>query len=358
MKRYDALNAAAPGDPYVNANVLAGTEGSYPDARGFDAVMTEIEAAIAALGGEPTNASWTQLGTQILAAIDAAVAGSAAGKVNKVGDTMTGALSIALAALQLNLRHSDNTATLKDHLRLFRGTGAGARAAIQTLGDAANGLSEIDLNFLNAVDGLVKAFKFKNSGRLELGADPALALEAATKQYVDGLIFPAANNAETLALAITNKWVTPGSLGALVASATQRGIQRNATVAEGIALSANNVTLTPNNIANGRWRSAAITPVFGSSGSVTHGLGVAPRTYRLIFRCIAANNDYQFGEEFAVAYDAENSSQYGANISLQSATTLKWRLSVYGVRLINDLGSWGTVMAGADWQMYVEAEIL
>jgi len=182
-------NLADPDRPWINADPGAGVAGSRVDADFFNRVQAEILAVITGAGLVPTNADLTQL----YQAISSMVTGGAGGKVAKAGDSMTGALLIALAALQLTLRHSDNTATLKDHQRFFRGSGVGTRAALVSLGDAANGLSEIDLQFLSAADALVKAFKFKNTGRLELGADPTLALEAATKQYVDAAVsIPAA----------------------------------------------------------------------------------------------------------------------------------------------------------------------
>lgn len=227
MERYDALNAPAPGAPYVNADLIGRTEGSYPPAEVFDAVQTEIISAITALGGVPNNASWTQLGLRIIAYVAAQITAGTSGKVDDTGDAMTGALTIALAALQFSLRHSNNTASLQDHARLFRGSGAGARVSIQSLGDAANGISELDINFLSSVDGLVKAFKLKNSGRLELGADPTLALEAATKQYVDAatLVSDASTtvkgkvelltDAEAAALVDTVRAMTASNLGAI-----------------------------------------------------------------------------------------------------------------------------------------------
>lgn len=65
MKRYDALNAPEAGAPFVNADLIGGTEGSYPPAEGFDAVMTEIQTAIVAAGLDPTNADWAQLAAAI-----------------------------------------------------------------------------------------------------------------------------------------------------------------------------------------------------------------------------------------------------------------------------------------------------
>jgi len=354
MQRYEALGIAIPNTPYVNANLAAGTEGSYPDARAFEATMMEIVNAITALGGVPA-ASWDQLGTQIIDYVTAQVAAGGGNKVAKAGDSMTGALAIVFAGVQLALRHSDNTATLKDHLRLFRGSSAGTRASIKTLGDAADGLSAIELQFLSAADALVKAFKFKNSGRLELGADPSLALEAATKQYVDGLIAAAASNAETQALALTTKYVSPGALGALVASTTQRGIQRNATDAEYKALALSNVGITPSNVAAGRFRSAPFTLVGNSAGTVSHTLGVSPSKYWLELVCIIANNGWVVGEKVCFNNDIQDIANSGLVVSAPSGTTLKWRLSSL-LRVLNDAGSNGT-FTPSEWSAYLCAEV-
>lgn len=183
-------NLADPDRGWPNADPGAGLAGARVDGQAIERVQREIVAVITGAGIVPDNGDLTQL----YQAISTLVTGGAGNKVAKAGDSMTGALIIALAALQLTLQNSDNTATLKDHLRLFRGSGAGTRASILSLGDAANGLSTIELQFLSAVDAVVKSFKFKNSGRLELGADPSLALEAATKQYVDAaVVIPAAS---------------------------------------------------------------------------------------------------------------------------------------------------------------------
>lgn len=178
------------GDP------IAGVGPTYMSAAFMNAIQEELANVVEGYLGALNPADRTQLKQAIDAAIAAAVAGAGVGgKVAKAGDTMTGTLNIVAALLQAFLRHTDNTAALKDHIRLYRGSGAGTRAALQTLGDASNGLSEVDLTFLSAADATVKAFKFKNSGRLELGADPTLALEAATKQYVDAATIPDATTA-------------------------------------------------------------------------------------------------------------------------------------------------------------------
>lgn len=339
-------NLADPDRPWINADPGAGVAGSRVDADFFNRVQAEILAVITGAGLVPTNADLTQL----YQAISSMVTGGAGGKVAKAGDSMTGALTIALAALQLALRHTDNTASIKDHLRLFRGSSAGTRASLASLGDAANGLSEIDLNFLAANDTVVKAFKFKNSGQLELGANPTLALEAATKQYVDALIAVAASNAETQALALTTKYVSPGALGALVASTTQRGIQRNATDAEYIAMSATNLSVTPSNIAGGRRRSSAIAIVLSTTGTWTHGLGVNPRDYRLILKCVTANGIYGVGEEVVVNFDVQDVSNYGFFVSKPNATTLRWQVAA-GFRL-----GGGGGFTPAQWEMYLEVD--
>ncbi|HUD30158.1 MAG TPA: phage tail protein [Novosphingobium sp.] len=192
MDRYDPLNAAAPGEAYKNANLVTGDAGSYLDAHAFDAVMTEIVGAIAALGGVPSNADWHQLGTRIVAYVAAQIAAGAGGKVSKSGDTMTGPLAIALAGNQLMLNHTDNTLnSVWGHLWLKRGDGTGKTAQFVSVGDGANGMSEFHLRTVAAGGSPVTAtFKFKDSGRFEVGADPLSAFEVSTKQYTDARATP------------------------------------------------------------------------------------------------------------------------------------------------------------------------
>ncbi len=199
-------------DGFTAGDTLTGTPATSMSPAMWNAVQEELCGLIEAWLGPLDAASYLQLRNAIDARIAAALVGSGVGgKVNKAGDGMTGALSIITAALQLSLQHSTNTATLQDHLRLFRGTGAGTRASLQTLGDAANGLSEIDLNFLSAANALVKAFKFKNTGRMEVGADPVLPMEVTTKQFVEALLSTEATSAEVLAGLLTSKFLSPAS---------------------------------------------------------------------------------------------------------------------------------------------------
>lgn len=193
MDRYDPLNAVAPGEAYRNANEGTGDEGSFPNALGFDATMTEIVNAIVALGGVPSNASWDQLGARIIAyvatqddALSTALTALLAGKVAKTGDAVTGLIDSTIAAgAGLRLTISDNTAALIQSLLFRRGDGSGTVAQFQTRGDAANGIDQLRLNFTGG-----QSYTFNKAGNLLLGADPSAALDAATKQYVDGREVP------------------------------------------------------------------------------------------------------------------------------------------------------------------------
>tara|TARA_R110000868_G_scaffold225568_2_gene477792 strand:- start:7473 stop:8468 length:996 start_codon:yes stop_codon:yes gene_type:complete len=217
-------------DGFAAGDPLTGTPATSMSPAMWNSLQEELCGLIEAWLGPLDPASYLQLRNAIDARITTALVGSGvSGKVNKAGDGMTGALSIVMSALQLSLQNSTNTATLQDHLRLFRGTGAGTRASLQTLGDAANGLSEIDLNFLSAANVLVKAFKFKNNGRLEVGADPVLPLEVATKQWVEAFttvppasaalagIIEILTNAEAAALTDTTRAMTAANLGFIFA---------------------------------------------------------------------------------------------------------------------------------------------
>ena len=164
-----------------------------------------------------------------------------------------------------------------------------------------------------------------------------------------------ATDAETQSLSDATRAVTPSNLGALAASTTQRGIVELATDAEARALSDTGRVLTPSNLAAMRYRSSAINIVLGSSGTVAHGLGVRPRTYRAILRCVTANNGYVVGEELAFTSEVSDTADRGLSCSTQSTTNLKWRIGTVGVRLLNDTGG-NLDITPANWQLYIEAE--
>lgn len=213
-----------PDRPYVDADPAFSIQGSIPSGKALEAPMRELLALIAEAGIEPDGEDLTQV-RQAVAAIAAAAAAAAAaalvdsapgaldtlaelaaalgndadfavtvtnalaGKVAKSGDTMTGALAIALAGLQTSLRHSDNTAdTVVEHMRYLRGSGAGARAAWRSLRGASNAVGDLYLTFLSAADAVLQQYTFGADGKLLLPADPTAALGAATKQYVDSAV--------------------------------------------------------------------------------------------------------------------------------------------------------------------------
>jgi hypothetical protein len=294
-KAVDLFGAGKHG--FKDGDPLIPLEPTYMSAKWHNDMQEEIAGVIETYLGPLNGGDRTQLRQAIAAAI---AASGVSGKVNKSGDAMTGALAIVMAALQLSLQNSVNTATLQDHLRLFRGTAAGTRAALQSLGDAANGLSEVDLVFLSAANALVKAFKFKNSGRLEVGADPTLPLEVATKQFVEALLPADATNAETIARVVSGKYVSPANLAALNASPSQAGLVLLATAAQARA-QAGNYGISAANLADLSFESAEISITAGGTGSVVHGLGVRPKTIQTFLRCKIAWNGYSVGDEVEVA---------------------------------------------------------
>jgi hypothetical protein len=121
------------------------------------------------------------------------------------------------------------------------------------------------------------------------------------------------------------------------------------------ALSSIERIVTPGGIALMRYSSAAILPVFGSSGTVSHGLGVSPRFYRAVFVCVTANNNWVIGEEVSINA-VEDTSDRGVMVSKTSATQLKWRIGTSGVRLLNNSGT-GFDIVAAEWDMFIEAEV-
>ena len=149
--------------------------------------------------------------------------------------------------------------------------------------------------------------------------------------------------------------ISGGNLLVTDASTTQSGIVELATDAEARALSDTGRVLTPSNLAAMRYRSSAINIVLGSSGTVAHGLGVRPRTYRAILRCVTANNGYVVGEELAFTSEVSDTADRGVSCSTQNATNLKWRIGTSGVRLLNDTGG-NLDITPANWQLYIEAE--
>ncbi len=186
MQRIDTVTKAADlfgagkhgwrdGDP------LTATPPTYMNAAIWNAIQEEIANAIEGLLGPLNGNDRTQLKQAILAA--------AAGKVSKTGDTMSGQLDIATAAEGAILRQTSNgLGAGGSHARLRRGDGTGKFAQLVSVGDGDNGLTEVQIRLLTAAAAISANFKFKESGRFELGTDPALALEAATKQYVDSAV--------------------------------------------------------------------------------------------------------------------------------------------------------------------------
>lgn len=134
MDRFDPLNAAVPGEPYRNANVGTGDEGSYPDARGFDAVMTEIVAAIAALGKVPSAASWTQLGEAIVDYVAASASFPAL-----AADIVIDALGNLATIIGFQLRVANFTFEAADRGKLNRFYGGGITGSLPTIATLADG---------------------------------------------------------------------------------------------------------------------------------------------------------------------------------------------------------------------------
>lgn len=327
-------------DGFTAGDPLTGTPATSMSPAMWNSLQEELCGLIEEWLGPLDPASYLQLRNAIDARIISALVGSGvSGKVNKAGDSMTGALSIVMAALQLSLQHSTNTATLQDHLRLFRGTGAGTRAALQTLGDAANGLSEIDINFLSAANALVKAFKFKNNGRLELGADPTLPLEAATKQFVESLLPAGATNPETLALAVAGKYVSPSNLAALIASTSQMGLGQLATAALARSKAGSRI-ISASNLADLAFESTEFTLTLGSTGVITHGLGVFPSNTRAFLRVKTAEYGFSVGEE--IPFDSVNiggnTTANGIQVTAINSTNLRYMIGGNSYLYVNSPG--------------------
>lgn len=177
--------------------ILTGTPAAPTAALGTNtdqiATMAAIKQAIDALVAGAPGALDTLVELSNALGNDAdfatTVTNAIAAKVAKAGDTMTGELVIALAALQLTLRNSNNTAAaVVDHQRYLRGSGAGVRAAWQSIRGATNALGDLYLTFLSAADAVLHRYTFGADGKLLLPADPTADLGAATKQYVDAAV--------------------------------------------------------------------------------------------------------------------------------------------------------------------------
>lgn len=154
------------------------------------ATMAAIKQAIDALVAGAPGALDTLVELSTALGNDAnfatTVTNAIAAKVAKAGDTMTGPLTIVAAVAQSVLRNSDNTAAaVVDHQRFLRGSGAGIRAAWQSIRGASNALGDLYLTFLSAADAVLHRYTFGADGGLLLPRDPTDNLGAATKQYVD-----------------------------------------------------------------------------------------------------------------------------------------------------------------------------
>ncbi|MBX3504370.1 MAG: hypothetical protein KF895_02740 [Parvibaculum sp.] len=154
------------------------------------ATMAALKQAIEDLVGSAPGALDTLVELAAALGNDAdfatTVTNALAGKLAKAGDEMSGALVIALAALQLTLRNSNNTAAaVVDHQRFLRGSGSGVRAAWQSIRGASNALGDLYLTFLSAADAVLHRYTFGADGKLLLPDHPTDDLGAATKLYVD-----------------------------------------------------------------------------------------------------------------------------------------------------------------------------
>ena len=147
-------------------------------------------------------------------------------KVAKAGDTMTGDLTINKANPTINLRK----AASGEQVMLFSYKGAAARWAI-VLGDNAaesggNAGADFGLVAFDDAGGYLSTPISipRATGLLTLKADPVSALNAATKQYVDGKAPVAATAAEYLANSAPTKMLTPGAVwGAVSTKGTYSG---------------------------------------------------------------------------------------------------------------------------------------
>ena len=182
-----------PDRPYVDADPANNVEGSIPSGAALEQPMRELLALIEAAALVPDGGDLTQvkqavtslIGTAI-ATLSATINTALAEKVAKTGDAVTGLIDSTIAAgAGLRLTISDNTASLIQSLVFRRGDGSGTVAQFQTRGDAANGIDQLRLNFAGG-----QSYTFNTAGNLLLGADPSAALDAATKQYVDGRLVP------------------------------------------------------------------------------------------------------------------------------------------------------------------------
>lgn len=197
MRRIDTSTKAADlfgvgKHGFQNGNSLTGAAPTFMNAEWHNSLQEELATVVEYWIGALVPADNTQLKQAIIAAIAAGVTN----KVNRAGDMMSGSLAIIAAALELTLRHTDNVAgNGAGHLLFQRGAGAGASGRIISYGDGANGLDKLSVRLDNAAGTPLSEFKFKSGGQLELGAAPTLALEAATKGYVDAAATPDASTA-------------------------------------------------------------------------------------------------------------------------------------------------------------------
>lgn len=215
---------------------------------------------------------------------------------------------------------------------------ASSPAALDTLNELATALGN-DPNFATTI---TNALALKAPL-----ASPALTGNPTAPTQAPG------NNTTRIA---TTAFVTAAIAVISTATTAQAGLVQLATDAVAKALAADDRAITPSNLAAMRYRSGPIAIVFGTEGTVVHGLGVSPRTYRLVFRCVVANNGWVVGEEFA-DNSVQDTSTLGTHISKLSATTLKWRVGSAGFRIFNANGAGSTTITPAQWEMYVEAEV-
>jgi hypothetical protein len=172
-------------------------------------------------------------------------------------------------------------------LALRRGSGAGNSLSVQTRGDAANGLDQLRLAFAGG-----EAYTFNKDGNLLLGGDPVAAKDAATKQYVDGLL-------------------------------------------------------------DNEYESAEIAVTLGGSGSVAHDLGGFPFYFQAFARCIVADRGWSVGDELLLDYGMDSLSGYGIQLAA-TATHIKWQFGGNALVLPNAAGQSGAATI-TSWRVIIRA---
>jgi hypothetical protein len=107
----------------------------------------------------------------------------------------------------------------------------------------------------------------------------------------------------------------------------------------------------------GMYESGEIACTGGTSGTLTHGLGVTPYRMQVYLRCKTAEKGYVAGNEVAlITPDSTGANDYGVQLYLTgSTTTISYVVGAQGCRVLNATTGVGGQVTDANWRLVIRA---